>query len=300
MTIKCADSAGFCFGVKRAVDTVYDLLAKENHKVYTLGPIIHNEQVVEDLASQGVQVIEHPDEIAKEDRSQAILVIRSHGVPESVIHTLKEEKISFEDATCPFVKKIHKTVAEYSEKGYEIVIIGSAKHPEVQGILGWAKNGGTVVESKEDALLFKPSKREKPICVVAQTTFNYNKFQELVEIFSKKGYDILAVNTICNATSTRQTEAESLAKDSDAMIVIGGTHSSNSRKLYEICKNQCENTFFIQTAEDLPDIPVSSFASLGITAGASTPNQIIEEVHTNVRIKFRRIIRGFISHNPQW
>ena len=117
MTIKCADSAGFCFGVKRAVDTVYDLLAKENHKVYTLGPIIHNEQVVEDLASQGVQVIEHPDEIAKEDRSQAILVIRSHGVPESVIHTLKEEKISFEDATCPFVKKIHKTVAEYSEKG---------------------------------------------------------------------------------------------------------------------------------------------------------------------------------------
>lgn len=216
MTIKCADSAGFCFGVKRAVDTVYDLLAKENHKVYTLGPIIHNEQVVEDLASQGVQVIEHPDEIAKEDRSQAILVIRSHGVPESVIHTLKEEKIPFEDATCPFVKKIHKTVAEYSEKGYEIVIIGSAKHPEVQGILGWAKNGGTVVESKEDALLFKPSKGEKQICVVAQTTFNYKKFQELVEIFSKKGYDILAVNTICNATSTRQTEAESLAKDSDA------------------------------------------------------------------------------------
>ena len=286
MTIKCADSAVFCFGVKRAVDTVYDLLAEKKYKVYTLGPIIHNEQVVEDLASQGVQVIEHPDEIAKEDRSQAILVIRSHGVPESVIHTLKEEKIPFDDATCPFVKKIHKTVAEYSEKGYEIVIIGSAKHPEVQGILGWTKNGGTVVESKEDALLFKPSKGEKPICVVAQTTFNYKKFQELVEIFSKKGYDILAVNTICNATSTRQTEAESLAKDSDAMIVIGGTHSSNSRKLYEICKNQCENTFFIQTAEDLPDIPVSSFASLGITAGASTPNQIIEEVHTNVRIKF--------------
>lgn len=186
MTIKCADSAGFCFGVKRAVDTVYDLLAEKKYKVYTLGPIIHNEQVVEDLASQGVQVIEHPDEIAKEDRSQAILVIRSHGVPESVIHTLNEEKIPFEDATCPFVKKIHKTVAEYSKKGYEIVIIGSAKHPEVQGILGWTKNGGTVVESKEDALLFKPSKEEKPICVVAQTTFNYKKFQELVEIFQKK------------------------------------------------------------------------------------------------------------------
>lgn len=121
MTIKCADSAGFCFGVKRAVDTVYDLLAKENHKVYTLGPIIHNEQVVEDLASQGVQVIEHPDEIAKEDRSQAILVIRSHGVPESVIHTLKEEKISFEDATCPFVKKFIKPLLNIVKKDMKLL-----------------------------------------------------------------------------------------------------------------------------------------------------------------------------------
>lgn len=136
--------------------------------------------------------------------------------------------------------------------------------------------------------------------MVAQTTFNYKKFQELVEIFSKKGYDILAVNTICNATSTRQTEAESLAKDSDAMIVIGGTHSSNSRKLYEICKNQCENTFFIQTAEDLPDIPVSSFASLGITAGHRPQILLYRRFLRHVRSKFRRIIRGFISHNPQW
>lgn len=121
MTIKCADSAGFCFGVKRAVDTVYDLLAKENHKVYTLGPIIHNEQVVEDLASQGVQVIEHPDEIAKEDRSQAILVIRSHGVPESVIHTLKEKKIPFEDATCPFVKKFIKPLLNIVKKDMKLL-----------------------------------------------------------------------------------------------------------------------------------------------------------------------------------
>ena len=286
MTIKCADSAGFCFGVKRAVDTVYDLLAKENHKVYTLGPIIHNEQVVEDLASQGVQVIEHPDEIAKEDRSQAILVIRSHGVPESVIHTLKEEKISFEDATCPFVKKIHKTVAEYSEKGYEIVIIGSAKHPEVQGILGWAKNGGTVVESKEDALLFKPSKREKPICVVAQTTFNYNKFQELVEIFEKKGYNDSVVNTICNATEERQRSAKAIAAEADVMIVIGGKHSSNSRKLYEICQRECVHTYFIQTLDDLHlDLP-KAVRLVGITAGASTPNKLIEEVQNYVRINF--------------
>ena len=286
MTIKCADSAGFCFGVKRAVDTVYDLLAEKKYKVYTLGPIIHNEQVVEDLASQGVQVIEHPDEIAKEDRSQAILVIRSHGVPESVIHTLNEEKIPFEDATCPFVKKIHKTVAEYSKKGYEIVIIGSAKHPEVQGILGWTKNGGTVVESKEDALLFKPSKEEKPICVVAQTTFNYNKFQELVEIVNEKGYDIIVLNTICNATEERQTEAERIAKEVDAMIVIGGRASSNTQKLFEICKKECENTYYIQTIKDLDLTRLKSTDNVGITAGASTPNNIIEEVQKNVRNEF--------------
>ena len=291
MTIKCADSAGFCFGVKRAVDTVYDLLAKENHKVYTLGPIIHNEQVVEDLASQGVQVIEHPDEIAKEDRSQAILVIRSHGVPESVIHTLKEEKISFEDATCPFVKKIHKTVAEYSEKGYEIVIIGSAKHPEVQGILGWAKNGGTVVESKEDALLFKPSKREKPICVVAQTTFNYKKFQDLVEIIKKKEYNICISNTICNATEERQNEARRIARRADAMIVIGDSSSSNTRKLYEICKTECQETFYIQTLSGLELDKLESSDCIGITAGASTPNNIIEEVYTNVRRKLCTDVR---------
>ena len=272
--VTLAASAGFCFGVKRAIEMAYAEIEKnDGAPLYSYGSLIHNKEVTKDLDAKGLHIIESLDGI-----DEGTVVIRSHGVPESVIHTLNEEKIPFEDATCPFVKKIHKTVAEYSKKGYEIVIIGSAKHPEVQGILGWTKNGGTVVESKEDALLFKPSKEEKPICVVAQTTFNYKKFQELVEIFSKKGYDILAVNTICNATSTRQTEAESLAKDSDAMIVIGGTHSSNSRKLYEICKNQCENTFFIQTAEDLPDIPVSSFASLGITAGASTPNTIIQEV----------------------
>ena len=286
MTIKCADSAGFCFGVKRAVDTVYDLLAEKKYKVYTLGPIIHNEQVVEDLASQGVQVIEHPDEIAKEDRSQAILVIRSHGVPESVIHTLNEEKIPFEDATCPFVKKIHKTVAEYSKKGYEIVIIGSAKHPEVQGILGWTKNGGTVVESKEDALLFKPSKEEKPICVVAQTTFNYNKFQELVEIINKKGYDIIVLNTICNATEERQTQSRALAKEVEAMIVVGGKSSSNTQKLFEICKNECANTYYIQTIDDLDPAVLRTIDNVGITAGASTPNKIIEEVQNNVRNEF--------------
>ncbi len=278
MKIECAESAGFCFGVKRAVDTVYRLLDQNKHDVYTLGPIIHNEQVVEDLSARGVTVAGAPADIPAEKIPDATMIIRSHGVGRHIIEELEQRGISYEDATCPFVKKIHQTVSEYSKKGYFIIIIGSPEHPEVQGIMDWAGAAGTVIETKEEAEAFVLPQKDQKICIVAQTTFNYKKFQELVEIFCEKGYDILAVNTICNATSTRQKEAESLAKRSDAMIVIGGTHSSNSRKLYEICKNQCENTFFIQTVEDLRELSFESFTSLGITAGASTPNTIIQEV----------------------
>lgn len=279
MKVELAESAGFCFGVKRAIDAVYTLL-DEGKNVCTLGPIIHNEQVVEDLEQRGVKVISDVTSHAGELTENAgnIVVIRSHGVPKQVIDELERSAVPYEDATCPFVKKIHKTVSEYSRKGYEIVIIGNEKHPEVQGILGWTCGQGHVVETREEAESFSLENPAHKVCIVAQTTFNYKKFQDLVEILSKKGYDILAVNTICNATSTRQEEAEKLAAKSDAMIVIGGTHSSNSRKLYEICKNQCENTFFIQTVDDLRSISLGSFTSLGITAGASTPNTIIQEV----------------------
>lgn len=276
MKVELAESAGFCFGVKRAIDSVYRLVDEKQGEVCTLGPIIHNEQVVADLESRGVRVINCIDEI--KEKEKATLVIRSHGVSGQTVEEIENGGISYEDATCPFVKKIHETVSEYSRKGYKIIIIGSADHPEVQGILGWANNAGTVIETKEEAEAYSQENPKQKICIVAQTTFNYKKFKDLVEIFSKKGYDILAVNTICNATSTRQQEAEKLAARSEAMIVIGGRHSSNSRKLYEICKNQCENTFFIQTVDDLGTIPVKSFTSLGITAGASTPNNIIQEV----------------------
>lgn len=282
MKVELAESAGFCFGVKRAIDSVYRLIDKEQGTVCTLGPIIHNEQVVSDLESKGVCVVESLDEI--EEGQDPTLVIRSHGVSRQVIEDIEERGISYEDATCPFVKKIHETVSEYSKKGYRIIIIGSASHPEVQGILGWTNGEGTVIETKEEADAYRQENSEQKICIVAQTTFNYKKFKELVEIFCKKGYDILAVNTICNATSTRQEEAEKLAARSDAMIVIGGKHSSNSRKLYEICKNQCENTFFIQTVDDLSSVSLTSFTSLGITAGASTPNTIIQEVQKACQI----------------
>ena len=288
--VTLAKTAGFCFGVQRAVEMVYTE-ADKGKKVVTLGPIIHNEQVVSDLEKRGVSVI---DETALSDESVdlsgATVVIRSHGVSKSVYEKLRQKKCEIVDSTCPFVKKIHDTVQEYAAQGYDIVIVGSREHPEVQGILGWClppgrksperTDVGTVVETEAEMEAFCPSNREKKVCVVAQTTFNYKKFKELVEIISKKGYDIIAVKTICNATAERQQEASELAARSDAMIVIGGKNSSNSRKLFEISKNQCENTYFIQTLEDLDITCIESSASLGITAGASTPKNIIQEVLT--------------------
>ena len=279
MEVTVAKSAGFCFGVKRAVDMVYEEAVKER-KVYTLGPIIHNEQVVEEFAEKGVQVLESVEEL--EDGEDATVIIRSHGIAKKVFQQLEDKKVRIIDATCPFVKKIHRIVQEKKEEGYQIVIAGSAKRPEVVGICGWCGNQCQVVETLEEAQKCVLETGKK-VCVVAQTTFNYKKFKDIVAILSKKSYDILVMNTICNATEERQTEAGTIARKSDAMIVIGGKHSSNTRKLYEICKNECLNTHFIQTLDDLDLKLFQSFRSVGITAGASTPNKIIKEVQSYVR-----------------
>ena len=269
--VELAKTAGFCFGVKRAVELVYQE-ADTGQEVCTYGPIIHNEEVVADLEKKGVRVIHKPEE--GNDRT---VIIRSHGVSKEIYDAFESRGGNVVDATCPFVKKIHKIVKEQSLEGRKILVIGNPKHPEVEGIVGWSENGAVVIEDEKQAQEFSSGEDEK-LCIVAQTTFNYKKFKELVEIISKKGYDILAVNTICNATEERQTEARELSARVDAMIVIGGKTSSNSQKLYEICKNQCENTYFIQTVKDLPLDELENFQSLGITAGASTPNNIIQEV----------------------
>lgn len=274
-----AKSAGFCFGVKRAVDMVY-AEADKNNRVFTLGPIIHNEQVVEDLEKKGVKVIDSVNDIDKGENTTVI--IRSHGVPEKVIDMLREKKVNIVDATCPFVSKIHKIVKKASEEGKTVIIIGSDNHPEVDGIKGWCVNEPVVLESVEEARKFT-SDSTKKLRVVSQTTFNYKKFKDIVDILSKKSYDIDVMNTICNATEERQTEAGTIARQSDAMLVIGGKHSSNTQKLYEICRKECENTYFIQTLDDLDLKQFQSFRSVGITAGASTPNNIIKEVQSYVR-----------------
>ena len=280
MKVIKAKTAGFCFGVKRAVDTVYEQVEKcGGRQIYTYGPIIHNEEVVKDMERKGVTVLRSEEELdALED---GIVIIRSHGVEKRIYDKLNAKGIGIVDATCPFVKKIHDIVSEQSAQGKYIVIIGNPEHPEVRGIRGWAGERACVIQNSDDAENFSPDKNEK-ICIVSQTTFNYNKFKDLVEIISEKSYYVSVLNTICNATKERQSEAESIAETVDAMIVIGDKHSSNTQKLFEICRKACNNTYYIQTLGDLDLNQLGSVETVGITAGASTPNNIIEEVQNNV------------------
>ena len=282
MEVKLAEYAGFCFGVKRAVDTVYEQI-KTGKTIYTYGPIVHNEEVVKELSGMGVRVLEARHEL--EALESGSVVIRAHGVPEEVYRILEEHGIECLDATCPFVKRIHKIVQKESAEGKHIVVIGNPVHPEVEGIVGWCSGPVTVLEDAEAAEKFAP-KEGVSVCVVAQTTYNYNKFQDVVEIFEKKGYNVNIVNTICSATEERQRSARALASEADVMIIIGGQHSSNTRKLYEICSQECADTYFIQTLDDLHLELPKAVRLVGITAGASTPNKLIEEVQNYVRINF--------------
>ncbi len=278
MEVVVAKSAGFCFGVKRAVETVYAEVEK-GKKIYTYGPIIHNEEVVKDLEEKGVVVLEGEEELA--NLTEGTVIIRSHGVEKRIQKLIEDKGLECIDATCPFVKRIHRIVDEAGRDKKEVVIAGNPGHPEVEGIVGWTDADATILETIKEAKQFE-RKTDAQFCLVSQTTFNYKKFQDIVEIFEKKGYNGIVVNTVCNATEERQTEARKIAASVDVMIVIGGKHSSNTRKLYEICKQECENTYFIQTLDDLHlEIP-KSVRLVGITAGASTPKKIIEEVQNYV------------------
>ncbi len=277
-----AGSAGFCFGVRRAVQTCYEQAEKGKKPIYTFGPIIHNEQVVDDLSAHGVKVLHHLEEL--DALSEGTVIIRSHGVAKEVCDRVVERGLTLVDATCPFVKKIHNIVRQRSMQGEHIIIIGNRDHPEVRGIIGWASGPVTVIETPEEAECFCLKNKNNPVeknivCIVSQTTFNHKKFNNLVEILGNLRYSKFDVlNTICNATEERQTEAQELAARCDAMIVIGGKHSSNTQKLVEICRKECPDTFFIQKLVDLDFRRLPSSGCLGITAGASTPNILIEEV----------------------
>ncbi len=307
MNVKVAKTAGFCFGVERAVTTVSKLSEDADKTVYTYGPIIHNEDVVNKLAGRGVRVLNTLEDVLALDRGT--VVIRSHGVARDVHDRMmarSEETngaVTIVDATCPFVKKIHRIVSQESEAGKRIIICGDAKHPEVQGIVGWCKHGAAVIDTYEEASEIAEKNDEAP-CIVAQTTYNYTKFKELVEILSKMRYysSDSVVNTICNATEERQAEAQELAHSCDAMVVIGGLNSSNTRKLYELSKQFCGHTFYVQAADNLELRDFQSFRSVGITAGASTPRNIIEEVQKNMEdMNFEQLLEESLKtiHNGE-
>ena len=295
MEILLAKSAGFCFGVQRAVDTAYEHADEEN--VYTYGQIIHNEEVVGDLTKHGVQVIDSDDELLEIKDSKVI--IRSHGAEKRIYDILEAGGNTVIDATCPFVKKIHNIVREEGQKGNTVVVIGDSSHPEVKGIVGWCVEPPVVIGSEEEAEAFVRKcidgevKTADNISIVSQTTFNYRKFNYIVDIIRNKLYNVTAYKTICNATSVRQREAQEIASKVDAMIVIGGRNSSNTQKLYEISKKECENTYYIQTLVDLDLTTFESVSRVGITVGASTPNYIIKEVHSSMaELSFEQMLEN--------
>ena len=270
MEIILAKSAGFCFGVQRAVDMAFK--TETSKKTYTLGHIIHNETVMRQLADKGIESVEKINETPM-DR----VIIRAHGVPEAIYNEAKEKSVEVIDATCPYVTKIHKLVSRYENEGFGVILIGDANHPEIIGINGWTKNGCIIFKNKEEIDLSKLNK-ENNYLVVSQTTYKKAVVDEMVSYLEEAGYKIKFINTICNATSERQDEAREIAGKVECMIVIGSKLSSNTQKLYEICKQLCPNTYCIEDASGLEINWLENVQKVGVTAGASTPSDVISEV----------------------
>ncbi|QCX32616.1 bifunctional 4-hydroxy-3-methylbut-2-enyl diphosphate reductase/30S ribosomal protein S1 [Caloramator sp. E03] len=271
MQIFIAKSAGFCFGVQNAVQKAQEV-AEKGEKAATLGPIIHNRQVIEDLKSKGIDLIE---DISKIEDSQKI-IIRSHGISKQDYDSLIAKNAIIVDATCPYVKNIHKIVQEKYSLGYKIIIIGDREHPEIKGVNGWCDNSAIIINTVEDVNNL-PKNIEK-VCIVAQTTFNEEKWRNIICNLIGISKEMLIFNTICNATQIRQTEAKELSKKVDVMIVVGGKESSNTRKLYEICSENCPLTLFVESVDEIDFNSIKNASSIGITAGASTPDYVIKEV----------------------
>lgn len=272
MEIILADKAGFCFGVKRAVDEAIATQIKYNKRIYTLGPLIHNSDVVAYLKTNNIYPVELDD--INNLKQGDVVIIRSHGVPEKVFSLLQNKGITVIDATCPYVSNIQKKVRKYFEQGYTVLIVGDKDHPEVIGINGWC--GNKAIISKNGANLDKlPNK----LCVVSQTTEKQSNWEKVLSIVLKCCKEFIAFNTICSATESRQKSAEEISKKVDMMVVLGGRNSSNTTKLYEICKSNCLNTIHVENSGEIPDNIINSnkIKTIGVTAGASTPDWIIKE-----------------------
>ncbi|MBE5742917.1 MAG: 4-hydroxy-3-methylbut-2-enyl diphosphate reductase, partial [Clostridiales bacterium] len=263
-----AKSSGFCMGVKRAVDTAKKVYGKG---VYVLGEIIHNESVIRQIESLGTTFINDIDEI-----DEGTLIIRSHGVGKAILEKLAKKNINVINCTCPFVIKTQKIIEEYYSKGYRIIITGEKNHPEVVGLNGWCENTALILDENYSEIDLKSDEK---VCIVSQTTYSVEKFQKILEFFKKKSLKTLEIfYTICYTTRERQEEAEILSKTCDAMVVVGGKNSSNTKKLMRICQGNCENVYFISNPDELDYKKFINYKKVGIVAGASTPNEQSMEV----------------------
>ncbi len=287
MQVKVAKNAGFCFGVRRAVQTVFELLESEpNATIYTMGKLIHNRLLVEELESKGVVTLKEDDDLKEvfsqaNESTPAVIVLRAHGIPLDLEEKIKAEceknpYVKMVDCTCPYVKNIHKTVEKYATKDRTLVIAGDPCHPEVKGIRSYAKGNVEIYNTLE--AMQSANFHEKHIIMVAQTTQNLTELEKMQKFLQNTCKSPLICDTICNVTEIRQTETAALAKEVDCMLVIGGKDSSNTKKLYEISKTYQPNTFFLESVADFPVNTVQSHWTVGVTAGASTPDGTIEEV----------------------
>ncbi len=276
--VTLANKAGFCFGVKRAVEETIRLREKYNKDIYTLGPLIHNSDVVKSLEEKGIHSItlEEAYNLKKND----VVVIRSHGVGKNVFDHLRKNNVIIENGTCPYVRNIQQKVEEYYNKGYNIIIVGDDKHPEVIGINGWCNDTAIISKDGENIDAIKSK-----VCVVSQTTEKQSNWEKVLNRIISLAKEIVAFNTICNATEERQESANKLSKEVDLMIVLGGYNSSNTTKLYEICKKNCENTYHVEKVDSslLNMIGNENINKIGITAGASTPEYVIEEAISKMK-----------------
>ena len=265
-----APKAGFCFGVKRALDLAMQTARETNKSIYTLGPLIHNPQVVEDLSKKGIKVVKDLSDIP-----EGVIIIRSHGVGPDIIDNARDRDLQVIDATCPFVKKAQELAKELNDQGYQVVVVGDKEHPEVTGIIGWTGHTGIVVETPEQAEKLQPLKK---IGIISQTTQPEENFNNIASVLQEKAEEVKAYNTICHATRDRQYAAAELARKVDVMIVIGGKNSANTQKLARLCAQTGTPTHHIETAAEFNREWLADKKLIGITAGASTPDWIIEEV----------------------
>lgn len=281
MNVTIAKYSGFCFGVDRAMKIVYNEIdsLKVGNSLATYGNIIHNRNVVADLESRGVRTIEDVSELLPNEK----VIIRTHGVPNSIFKQLEVQKNPYVDVTCPFVSKIHKIVEEKSKAGYTVLIAGDKNHVEVNGIIGHCVDGSTfyTFESYTELKILLETLSDCNLVVVSQTTFNTQIWKECLKVLSKY-QNVEVFDTICNATSCRQSESIELAKKSDVMIIVGGKHSSNTKKLYTVCKDYCNRCYHIENVSELNGIDFSDMENIGITAGASTPAYLIKEVQVHM------------------